>query len=82
MRHPSRLACKASWRAFKPPRGPRARSISRCGTSIAEAFDRATVIVEAQRADLDKGTEMLLTGETVAATSFWQPARLRQTSMQ
>jgi cell division protease FtsH len=37
---------------------------------IAQAFDRATAILQARRADLDKGSEMLLTRETVTAEEF------------
>jgi hypothetical protein len=37
---------------------------------IAEAFDRATAILQTRRTDLDKGSEMLLTRETVTADEF------------
>jgi cell division protease FtsH len=37
---------------------------------IAEAFDRATEILRSRRADLDKGSEMLLTREAITADEF------------
>jgi cell division protease FtsH len=37
---------------------------------IAQAFDRATKILQARRADLNKGAELLLTRETLTADEF------------
>jgi cell division protease FtsH len=37
---------------------------------IEQAFARATQILQSRRTDLDKGSEMLLTRETVTADEF------------